>query len=412
MAGSTRRSLIALVVGNILGGVGVAAVFAVGTLLVASMGGPALAGLGMALSVLGAGVAGVPLATLAARRGRRPALALGHAVAFTGAALVLVGAVVGSLAPLFVGLLLTGTAVTANLQSRYAAAELVEPSRRGTTMSVVIWATTIGTVLGPNLIAPGADLALALGIPSLAGPFVFSLAAFGLASIGVFALYSPSVHASAASSATLGRPHVRGALPALRWAMGRPVIRFSVVLLVLANMVMIGIMSMTPVHLDHSGHALTVVGLVLSLHVLGMFAFSPVFGWLADRVGPMPTALFGLVVLGVAAATAFIGGAVLPLTMVALFLLGLGWSASTIAASVLIGSVEASDVRVPLQGAGDALMNYGGATAALASGLVLASVGFAGLALVAGVLVVPAALVGAVAERARRAAASSVGVGG
>lgn len=400
---STTRSLGALIASNVLGGVGVASGIAVGALLTASIGGTALSGVGQALSVLGAGLMAVPLATLAARSGRGRALTLGYAVAAVGGLVVLVASWWGSLALLFAGLMLFGAAQATNLQTRYAASELVEPAKRGRTMSVVVWATTIGSVAGPNLSTAGAQLGRPLGLPDLAGPYLFSVAAFVLAGLSAALLYRRP--ASWAPPSETGR-RPRGALAALRWAFGHPVARFAVVLLVTAHAVMVGLMSMTPVHLGRHEHQLTVIGFVISLHILGMYALSPVFGWLTDRIGPMKTALFGLVVLGTAAALAFAGRDDLTIVTVALFLLGLGWSACTISASVLLAGVDAGDVRVPLQGATDALMSYGGAAAATLSGPVLVLVGYHGLAVACAALLVPAAAVGWVARRVRSGAPS------
>ncbi|MDO5534596.1 MAG: MFS transporter [Propionibacteriaceae bacterium] len=384
---SSTRSLGALILSNVFGGVGVASGIAVGALLTASLGGTALAGVGQALGVFGAGLLAVPLATLATRRGRGSALAIGYAAAASGALIVLVASWLGSLALLFVGLLLFGAAQAANLQTRYAASELVDPARRGRTMSVVVWATTIGSVVGPNLSAAGATLGRPLGLPDLAGPYLFSVTAFVVAGLSAALLYRRPAGSSAPTQ-TGRRP--RGALAALGWAFRHPVARFAVVLLITAHAVMVGLMSMTPVHLGGHGQHLTVIGFVISLHILGMYALSPVFGWLADRIGPMRTALLGLATLGAAALTAFAGQDHLTLVMVALVLLGLGWSASTIAASVLLAGVDAGDVRVPLQGATDALMSYGGAAAALLSGPVLVLIGYGGLALSALALLAPA----------------------
>lgn len=398
---SSTRSLGALILSNALGGVGVASGIAVGALLTASLGGTALAGVGQALSVFGAGLMAVPLATLAARRGRGRALTVGYAAAASGAVVVLVASWLGNLGILFAGLLLFGAAQATNLQTRYAASELVDPARRGRTMSVVVWATTIGSVIGPNLTAAGAEVGRTLGLPDLAGPYLFSVAAFTLAGLSAALLYRRPA-GWAAPTETGRRP--AGALAALGWAFRHPVARFAVVLLVTAHAVMVGLMSMTPVHLGHHDHQLTVIGFVISLHILGMYALSPVFGWLADRVGPMRTALLGIITLGVSAAIAFAWKDNLTLVTVALFLLGVGWSASTIAASVLLAGVDAGDVRVPLQGATDALMSYGGAAAAVLSGPVLVLIGYNGLAIACAALLLPAAAVGWVARRHRRTA--------
>ena len=404
MSSSTSRPIAALILTNILGGVGVASGVAVGALLVASLGGTAVAGLGQAMSVLGAAVAAVPLADLAARRGRRLALGVGYAIAAAGAVGILAGATLGWLWLTLVGVTAFGFAQATNLQSRYAASDAAPAASRGRTMSLVVWATTIGSVVGPNLSETGAELGARLGLNPLAGPYLFSLTAFLLAGLVVLLVYGRA----GAAPATAAPPSPPSATPvteprptarqALRWAAAHPVARFAVLLLVTAHAVMVGIMSMTPVHLGHQGEGLRIVGLVISLHILGMYALSPVFGWLADRVGPLKTALLGLILLGAAAALAFLAHDSLPLVMAALILLGLGWSAATIAASVLLAGVDAGALRIPLQGATDALMNYGGAVMALVSGPLLAVLGFGGLALVAGLLIGPAAAFGWVAR--------------
>ena len=396
---ASRRSFTALIASNVLGGVGVASGIAVGSLLVVSLSSTAWAGVGQALSVLGAGLLAVPLATLAARRGRRPALALGYAIAVAGAAVVITGAALGSLPVLFLGLLGFGAAQATNLQTRYAASELAGPERRGTWMSIVMWATTIGSVTGPNLSAAGGVLGRSLGLPPLAGPYLFSLVGFLLAGASILLLFARRPPDASVG----GRPASPiSATRALRWAAAHPVARFAVALIVVAHAVMVGLMSMTPVHLGASGHGLEVIGFVISLHILGMYALSPVFGALADRWGPMRVALGGLLGLGAASGVVFLAPGSLPAVLVALVLLGLGWSASVIAGSVLLAGVDSGAVRVPLQGATDALMNYGGAAAALLAGVLLAALGYGGLALVAGLLIVPAAALGWIARKSRR----------
>lgn len=396
MQANTTRSLSALVVSNVLGGVGVASGIAVGSLLVASMGGTALAGLGQALSVLGAGLLAVPLANLAARSGRRRSLTLGYGIAALGGFIVLLAARFDLLLVLLLGLLLFGAAQATNLQTRYAASELATPARRGTTMSIVIWATTIGSVLGPNLSSLGARLGRNFELPDLAGPYLFSVTAFVLAGIAMSVLFvgRRTPGGKTAPPAPAAPPNRASAATALRWASRHPVARFAVALIVVGHAVMVGIMSMTPVHLGQHGHGLRAVGLVISLHILGMYALSPLFGSLADRIGAMRTALIGLVLLGTAALLILAAPGQFPLVTVALVLLGLGWSAATISGSVLLAGVDSGEIRVPLQGATDAMMNYGGAAAALIGGPLLAVLGFGGLAVVAGALIVPAALVG------------------
>lgn len=409
---SSRRSITALLLSNTFGGIGVASGIAVGALLVASMGGDHLAGTGQAVSIFGAAVLAVPLANLAVRRGRRLALVLGYVIAAAGAVVVLIGAWLGSLLLVLAGLVAFGAAQATNLQSRYAAADLASPDRRATLMSIVLWATTIGSVVGPNLSGAGAALGSGIRLPELAGPYLFSVAGFALAGVAIVALYRsnrPSVAPAVTTvTAAVAVPASKtGAVAALRWAATHPVARFAVLLIVVGHAVMVGVMSMTPVHLGHEGHGLSAIGLVISLHIMGMYALSPVVGWLADRFGAMSTAAVGLLLLASTAGIILVAPKSFPLVTVALVLLGVGWSFTMISGSALLARTNSGDMRVPLQGATDALMNYAGAAAALIGGPVLAWLGYGGLALVAAVLILPAGGMGWVARRSRTRVAPS-----
>ncbi len=384
-----RRAIAVLVVSNLLGGVGVASGVAVGGPAAEALGGTAMAGLGQGTSVLGAALAAVPLAGVAARAGRRRALALGYLLATVGAMVVIAALMIGQVIVLLIGLGLFGISSAANLQSRYAAADHATPATRARTMSVVVWATTVGAVAGPNLTDPGNRLGLGLGLPELAGPYLFSVAAFALGAT-VIALLMPSTRATATRSESRV-----GAWQALRWAAAHPVARFAVALIASAHAVMVMIMVMTPVHLLHHGDSLQVVGVVISLHVLGMYAFSPLVGGAADRWGATPLAWVGVGVLVAAAALGVLAAAHgRALTAVALVVLGVGWSVCVIAGSALLVAAATDEVRVPLQGVTDAGMNYAGALAAAAAGPVLAWGGFTAVNVAAVALLVPAVLAG------------------
>ncbi|MFD2794223.1 MFS transporter [Promicromonospora vindobonensis] len=431
-----RRNLVVLVFSNLLAGVGVASGAAVGALLAESLGGTSMAGLAQAVGVLAAAVASIPLATLAQVRGRRWALSLGYALSTVGALLIVTAAVVGQLVVLLVGLTLYGVANATNLQSRYAAADNVGSGTRARTMSIVLWSTTVGSVVGPNLAAPGAVLGSGFGVPDLGGPYLFSIVAYLLAGLLLAALYrDPAGSVAVASARTaVGQPGGQdddarragpkrtGALAALRWAWAHPQARFAVVTTAVAHGVMIMVMVMTPVHMQHGGMSLQLVGIVISLHVLGMFAFSPVFGWLADRFGPLRVAVGGMALQGAAVALGFTAAALVPdsgahaghgatgpvlntevLTAVALVLLGLGWSACVIASSAVLASVAEPHVKLPLQGATDALMNYFGAGSAALAGPLLAWGGFQAVNSAGAILLVPAVVTVILAVRARPA---------
>lgn len=394
-----RGPVAVLVLSNLLAGIGVASGFAVGGLLIESVGGTALAGLGQACSVLGAAVAAVPLAALAARRGRRVALALGYLIACAGAALIVLAAVTSQVLLMLAGLGLFGVAQAVNLQSRYAATDHAPPAVRGTVMSIVLWATTVGSAAGPNLAPLGAAAGSRLRLPELSGPYVFSLVAFALAAAALTVAYRSRAHGTA-------HVHHGGAIAALRWAFAHPRARFAVVLICTAHAVMVMIMVMTPVHLAHHGSHLGIVGLIISMHVVGMYALSPLFGWLADRWDAARLATCGIALQLCAAVLGFLAARLdgsVALTAAALVILGLGWSVSVISASTILAKVGADEHRLPLQGATDAGMNYAGAVAAAVAGPLLAGGGFLLVNTVAAALLVPAVLCAVPAVRRVRA---------
>ncbi|MEU7913292.1 MFS transporter [Microbispora bryophytorum] len=401
---SVRRGGIvgALVVSNLLGGVAVASGIAVGGLLLERFGGTSLAGLGQAASVLGAAVAAVPLAGVAARHGRRRSLALGYAIAVLGGALIVGAAVVAQLVVLLAGLALFGVGQAVNLQSRYAAADGAAPGARARAMSIVIWATTIGSVAGPNLSEVADRFGRWLGLPGLTGPYVLSVVSFALAGVVVAVFLRPGARSSAPVTNQADTGQAVGAVAALRWAAADPAARFAVVLVAVAHAMMVMVMVMTPLHMQHHGMSLQLVGVVISVHVLGMYALSPVFGWLTDRLGAVRMACAGMLMLATAVALGFVAASAAEgsaLTALALTVLGLGWSASVISASALLTGTAADHVRVPLQGATDAGMNYAGAAAAALAGPILAAGGFHAVNVAAAVILVPAVAAATAAVR-------------
>lgn len=421
-----RRRVGILITSNLLGGIGVASGIAVSAVLVEKLGSTSLAGLGQAAGVLGAAVAAVPLARLAARRGRRVSLSLGYAIAVLGAALVVTAATVAQVWLLIVGLCCFGVSQAVNLQSRYAATDGVPAAVRGRTMAVVIWATTLGSVAGPNLTGLGEAVGEAVHVPGLAGPYLFSATAFAGAGLAIGLWYRASTTAESAEAvggnteAVSGRflteaggeagseaveagTGVRkdtgtadsapvGALAALRWAAGSPTARFGVVLMAVAHATMVMVMVMTPLHMQHAGMSLEVVGVVISLHIVGMYALSPVFGRLTDAWGAVRTAVCGVCLFGLAVVLGFVSAATRAgsvVTACALVLLGLGWSASTISASTLLAATADERIRIPLQGAADAGMNYAGAGAAALAGPILAAGDFRAVNVAGAVLLLP-----------------------
>jgi MFS family permease len=402
--GKERWSQVAVLgAGQLLAGVGVASGISVGGVLAEQLSGStAMAGMAQTCSILGAGAAALPLASLARARGRRVALTLGYAIALAGVVLVLI-AVVTPLFPLYlVGMGLFGAATAAGLQSRFAAAEGVSPARSSRAISLVLWATTVGSVAGPNLSQAGSEWGASLGIEPLVGPYLFTAVGFAAAALAIGLLLRPT---PASPSPT---PRERSAKSPGAWRAGVkvPQVRLGVALTVTSHMVMVGVMVMTPVHMHHLGFGLDAVGIVLSIHIFGMYGASPLLGWVADR--------FGEAVLGVVCVVVFACSLTLGATWgahdmyantVALGLLGIGWSAGVIAGSSLIAKHCPQEQRFAVQGGTDALMNFGAAVSAAAAGSLIAFGGVAILNLVAAVVLLPVVVGGAVswARRGPRA---------
>ncbi|MDF1703689.1 MAG: MFS transporter [Aeromicrobium sp.] len=380
---------------QVVGGVGNGAGLAIGALLVKDVSGSSgWAGTATAMLTIGAALATVPLARWAMRSGRRPALTTGWLIGAAGALVSIVGADRGSLPIVLLGLVLFGASTASNLQSRFAATDQAEPRRVARSLSVVVWATTIGAVAGPNLTRPGARLAEVLGVPELAGPLVFSVVAFTVAGLLTFLLVRPDPLARAVDAPRRARvspwPHLRGrALTA-------------VVTIAASHAVMVSVMSLTPVHLEDHGADLEVIGLTISLHIAGMFALSPVFGWLSDRIGPAVVVLAGQAVLVLSTLVSGTAGHSEAQIMIGLVLLGLGWSMSVIAAAAMLTTAVSGEVRPAVQGIADLAMNVAGATGGLLAGLVMAWRDFGTLNAAAAVLTIP--VIGLVVSGSRAAA--------
>ncbi|NYJ04181.1 MFS transporter [Petropleomorpha daqingensis] len=391
-----------------LAGLGVTVGITVGGLLARDVAGTdSAAGLGQTAGVLGAAVIAVPLARISDRFGRRSGLATGYGVAVVGAVLTVLAAALSSLPLLLVGLFGFGSATACGLQARYAAADLAAPEHRGRALSLVVWATTVGSVLGPNLAGPGDALAQHLGLPPLGGAFVVSIAVFALVVAGLLALLRPDplllARRLGGTGAPVGRP--RGATAAaLRQVWASPGGRLGLTAVVVAHSVMVGVMVMTPVHMGHAGGpegtTLRIIGLVISVHVAGMYLFSPLVGILADRAGRKATVAIGAVLLlaAVAIAGTSAPGAAVQLG-IGLFLLGLGWSCGLIAGSTLVTESVPVLVRPTAQGGSDLLMGLGAALAGAIGGPLLTLGGFGLVAVVSAVLVLPLAVVWTAALR-------------
>ena len=449
-----RRTVVLLGTAQVFGGIGTGATVSIGSILAVELSGSsAWAGAVATVMTLGAALAALPLAALADRRGRRIGQVAGLSAALAGAVLMVLAVVSGLFVLLVLGAAGIGVGSAASLQARFAAVDLADPEHRGLALSTVVWAVTIGAVTGPNLIQPGTVVGQALGLPPVAGPFVISGAGLLLAAALLFVglrpdplllarelaaqqartgLQDAQAVEQAPAPRLAGRPgigpagqgaHDGGTLArGLRAIRGSRTALLAVAAVVGAHAVMVGVMSMTPLHLQelvegpgasHAGHTasgdvLVIIGFTISLHIAGMFALSPVMGWLTDKAGRAQTIMIGFTLLIAAVAVAGFGQASTAAVAVGLVLLGLGWSAATVSGSTLLAESVAQESRVAVQGVSDMLMGAAGAVGGAVSGLVLSWTGYLGLNLLGGAVgaaVLAAAFMTVMAGRRQSAAA-------
>ncbi|RSN26771.1 MFS transporter [Amycolatopsis sp. WAC 04169] len=383
---SQRRVLTVLFLSQVLSGAGLAAGITVGALLAQDMlGTTGLAGLPSALYTAGSAIAAVAVGRLSQARGRRPGLAAGYLTGALGSAGVVLAAVIHSPVLLFAALFVYGAGTATNLQARYAGADLATPARRGRALSTVLVATTLGGVVGPNLASPMGAVADGLGIPHLAGPFLLAGTAYGTAAL-VLALWlrpDPLLLARELAGSGPAQPAARPGTGARRSGS----VRFGAVVMVLTQLVMVAIMTMTPVHMQHHGHGTAAAGLVIAIHVAAMYLPSPVTGMLVDRFGTMAiAAASGVTLLAAGVLAAAAPAESVPLLALALALLGLGWNFGLVAGTTIITDTVPLASRAKTQGLVDVSIAIAGATGGLASGIVTAATSFGFLAVSGGVL--------------------------
>ncbi|WP_454167063.1 MFS transporter [Microbacterium lacticum] len=393
-----RRTVRVLAAGQVLGGIAFGATVSLGALLAADLSGQeALSGLATASVTLGASLCAIPLARLAARRGRRVALTLGNLFALVGIAVVITAASLRLFPLLIVGVILIGAGNAGNLQSRFAATDLADTGRRGRDLGTVVWATTVGAVAGPLLLTPGESVGELLGMPPLTGSYAFSIVAQTAAFVLYLTALRPDPLLTAqrlAQSGEARREHIVET--------DRPVAaRYAIFAVAGSHVVMASVMAMTPIHLAHLApdHVTLVVGTTIALHVFGMYGLSPMFGLLADRAGRIATILVGQALLAASLVLAAISPDDQWAVLVALFLLGAGWSAATIAGAALLTESTLTAQRPRRQGVSDTIMTFSAAVGAVLAGLVLSWIGYGGLALVALVIVVTVTVLAPYARR-------------
>ncbi len=389
-----RKTLKTLTAAQIGAGVGTAGTVAAGSLLVASItGSEELAGLAQTFSVLGAAALAIPLARLTSSGGRRRALSVGYAAGVVGSIFAILGGVNSNIYLMLTGSFLVGSASASAYQARFAAIDLVEEAHRAKQLSYVVWGSTVGAVTGPNLMSPAGDLAEKLNLPRLTGPYLISAFTLTFAALLIYMFLKPDPYLTAlgeGKSYAAGKKQVKEALSHI-WH--KPIALFSILAIAIGHVAMVSVMVMTPVHMAHVDVSLRIIGLVISVHVIGMYAFSPIVGSFSDRVGKVKTIQIGLGILLLSCLVSGTAAAddVSRLGM-GLFLLGLGWSFTLIAGSALLSSSVDSTLKTSSQGASDLVMNLAGAGGGAIAGVVISSLNYGWLCAFASIPVITLAL--------------------
>ncbi|BCC28941.1 MFS transporter [Bacillus cereus] len=384
-----KRTLLIVSISQMFGGAGLAAGITVGALLAQQMlGTDAYAGLPAAMFTMGSAVAAFFVGKLSQKYGRRVGLAGGFIVGGLGAIGVVMAALTNSIILLLVSLLIYGAGTATNLQARYAGTDLANKKQRATAISITMVMTTFGAVAGPNLVGVMGRFAHSIGIPELAGPFILSAAAFILAGIVLFVMLRPDPLLIANMIETYKQEHTYKGQPVIEEAIeNKRGITVGAIVMILTQVVMVAIMTMTPVHMGHHGHGLSAVGLVIGFHVGAMYLPSLVTGMLIDKIGRTTMSIAGGVILLAAGVIAAIAPSdSLILLIVALSLLGLGWNLGLISGTAQIVDATIPSTRAKTQGKIDVFIALAGASGGAMSGMVVANSSYAALSLAGGVL--------------------------
>jgi MFS family permease len=381
-----RKVIKTLAGAQVLSGVGVAGTVAAGSLLVASISNSeTLAGLAQTSAVLGAAALALPLARITAKGGRRAALSIGYFTGFIGSVFAIWGGSSRNLSLMLIGTFLVGAASAAGYQARFAAIDLATDESRAKQLSFVVWASTIGAVAGPNLMQPAGNFAENIGLPRLVGPYLISAITLATAAI-VIALFlkpDPFLLANKNISIEIKKGSTKAALSHIY---RNPKALFAISAIAIGHIAMVSVMVMTPVHMAHVDVTLSVIGFVISVHVLGMYAFSPIVGSLSDRLGRVRVIQLGLAILLLSALISGFAQASDAYTLgVGLFLLGLGWSCTLIAGSALLSESVEATFKASSQGASDLVMNLAGAGGGAIAGVIIGTLSYGWLCFAAAV---------------------------
>ncbi|PFN99498.1 MFS transporter [Bacillus sp. AFS076308] len=384
-----KRTLFVVSISQIFGGAGLAAGVTVGALLAQQMlGTDAFAGIPSALLTLGSAGAALFVGRLSQRYGRRTGLSAGFMIGGLGAIGVIMAAIINSVLLLFTSLLVYGAGSATNLQARYAGTDLANSKQRATAISITMVFTTFGAVAGPNLVNVMGNFALSISVPSLAGPFILAAAAYILAGVVLFIMLRPDPLVIARTiEATNQEVSDKGQLATTEHTENKRGIIVGATIMVLTQIVMVAIMTMTPVHMRHHGHGLGAVGLVIGFHIGAMYLPSLVTGVLVDKLGRTAMSIAsGTTLLLAGLIAAFAPGDSMVLLIIALSLLGLGWNFGLISGTALIVDSTKSSTRARTQGTVDVLIALSGAAGGALSGMIVAGSSYLTLSFTGGIL--------------------------
>jgi MFS family permease len=388
-----RRTLVVLLSAQILSGAGLAAGITVGALLAEQMlGSSRLSGLPTVFFTIGSAAAALGLGRLSQRFGRRAGLSAGYFTGAVGSVGAVIAAGIENVVLLFASMLVYGAGAATNLQARYAGADLAAPSRRGRAVSIVLVATAVGAILGPNLVEATGTVATKIGFPALAGPFMLAALAYGSGALVLLLLLRPDPLLLARSLAANPPLGMEGAAqPASGVPESRPGWSWPLAsgagIMILTQLIMVAIMTITPIHIEHHGHGVTVTGIVIGAHVAGMFLPSPFSGWLVDRFGYLAIAVSaGATLLAAGLIAAWAPPESVAMLVLALVLLGVGWNLGLVSGTTLVTDAVPLATRARTQGVVDLGIALAGAAAGLSSGLIFAATSYATLTLLGGLL--------------------------
>ena len=382
-----ERTVKVLAATQVLNGLGVAGTVAAGSLLVSSItGSETLAGLAQTFSVLGAAALAIPLARLTARGGRRLALSIGFLAGLMGALFAILGGIESNIYLMLLGTFLVGSASASGYQARFAAIDLATDEHRAKQLSFVVWGATVGAVAGPNLMEPAGAIAEIFNWPRLVGPYMLAAITLALATLVIQLFLRPDPYLLAQKNANRPASKKGGTKVALAYLRTNPRALFAITAIAIGHVAMVSVMVMTPVHMAHVDVTLTVIGLVISIHVIGMYAFSPIVGQISDRIGRVRAVQVGVLILLLSMVISGLAAADDEITLgIGLFLLGLGWSFTLIAGSALLSESVDPDMKPATQGASDLVMNLSGAGGGALAGVIIGTLSYGWLCLFAAI---------------------------